>query len=161
MTCAEQLVEACAHDAWKADLEYRKMLRDDDQQTWDEASEADKALMRDGVIYVLRGVYASERHYHWAELQTRNGWVHGTKKDEVAKTDPSLVPWYELPAEVRVQEMIFDKSVLACVNAFVRNTIEDARCMRTSQDPPGWRYSCPCALGVSTFPSSSGQDTEP
>jgi len=36
-------------------------------------------------------------HEHWCQEKTAEGWRYGTKKDSDQKTNPSILPWDELP----------------------------------------------------------------
>ena len=136
MNCAEHLVEACARNAWKVDLEYRKMLGDEDTTEWEHTNEEDKATMRDGVIFVLRGVSTPDRHRWWVATKEAEGWTYGSEMDAVAKTNPLLVPFESMPAENRVQETLFEQCVLATVHVFWTGIVADASRLRTSFDPP-------------------------
>ena len=48
---------------------------------------------------------AAREHARWYDDRTASGWTHGATRDDVAKTNPLLVPWEELPSEARAANL--------------------------------------------------------
>jgi hypothetical protein len=69
----------------------------------------------DGVRMARAGLSARELHGNWFGYYTRLGWVHGEVKnpDGDPPTHPCLLPWDELPAEMRVKDILFREFVAA------------------------------------------------
>ena len=42
-------------------------------------------------------VMARLEHEHWCREKTAAGWKYGPEKDSKGKTNPSILPWDELP----------------------------------------------------------------
>lgn len=49
-----------------------------------------------------------ERHESWMKMTAEAGFVYGEKFDSIAKTHPNMLPWDQLPAEVKSKARIFD-----------------------------------------------------
>lgn len=69
-----------------------------------------------GVLRVMHtGMTAREHHENWMRELTARGWTWGPKDPE-KKTHPHLVPWAELPPEIRLRARLF----VAMVNEMSR-----------------------------------------
>jgi hypothetical protein len=51
----------------------------------------------DGEILELTERLAENAHDIWAQRRIAEGWTKGSKRDEVTKEHPSLVPYKDLP----------------------------------------------------------------
>ena len=49
----------------------------------------------------------AERHQQWTQQHVDSCWVYGKEFNENEKTHPNLLPWDELPAEVKLKAEIF------------------------------------------------------
>lgn len=74
---------------------------------WKDASKEMQASARHGVSQALTGASAEELHESWCDFKTKQGWVYGKFKDEVAKTHPCLVDYLELPETQRRKDFLF------------------------------------------------------
>lgn len=45
---------------------------------------------------------AEREHVRWSDDRLADGWSYGTTRDNAAKLNPTLVPWVELPEEIRL-----------------------------------------------------------
>ncbi len=75
---------------------------------WHEQSEERKQLILRAVDMVIQHPDATpeDSHAGWLEQQLADGWTHGEKADSEAKTHPNLVPWPELPVEMRIRDSL-------------------------------------------------------
>lgn len=108
----EQIAEVC-HEANRV---LTKHIGDVPVQPhWEEAPEDQRTSSIVGVNFALVNVTATAQQLHeaWCQHKFATGWVLGSKKDEVAKTHPALVPYSELPAEVRQKDAVFRAVVAA------------------------------------------------
>jgi hypothetical protein len=124
-------VELLAQLAHEINRAYCAGLGDTSQTAWTgfhddaEHSPAELAAMtarnesaRAGVRAVLNGEASSpeEQHDLWMRTKLEEGWRHGERKDEIAKTHPCLVPYEQLPPEQRVKDHLFRAAVLHGLN---------------------------------------------
>ena len=63
----------------------------------DADGESPPHVLREDEIELL----AQAEHDRWAAFRARWGWRFGSRRDESAKAHPNLVPWSELPDDVR------------------------------------------------------------
>ncbi len=54
-------------------------------------------------------------HRRWKKERERDGWTHGPSKDEEKKTNPNLVPWEELPEDVKELNRDMVRAWSACL----------------------------------------------
>lgn len=105
----EQIAEVC-HEVNRA---YCKCLGDNSQPAWAEAPTWQKESARVGVALHTNNPTAGPEasHVSWMKQKVDSGWVHGSTKDEVAKTHPCIVPYNELPIEQQAKDYIFQAIV--------------------------------------------------
>ncbi len=48
---------------------------------------------------------AAREHQRWFDDRTAAGWTHGPVRDDAARRNPLLVPWADLPASARAQNL--------------------------------------------------------
>ena len=53
-----------------------------------------------------REIMSRLEHRRWVVMRLLSGWTYGSKKDEVARTHPSICPWADLSAEERKKDDI-------------------------------------------------------
>ena len=69
--------------------------------------------IQDSRIHVMKQVAAEKvkdpalRHKQWFNDYTKMGWVYGDRFDADKKIHPNLLPWNELPKEVKIKADIF------------------------------------------------------
>ena len=51
-----------------------------------------------------REIMSRLEHRRWVVMRLLSGWTHGSKKDEVARTHPSICPWADLSEEERKKD---------------------------------------------------------
>lgn len=100
------------HDANRAYCESMDM---DLLPAWDNAPkwQKDSAIM--GVQAILDGKVTKpeDSHIAWYDHKVAEGWVYGPTKDEIAKTHPCMVPYYDLPEAQRAKDTLFVNIVRA------------------------------------------------
>lgn len=86
------------------------------QVTGDSWEEADPDARRDAIREVedvLRGERPEEIHERWRRGREAAGWRFGAWFDRVLKTHPAMVPYDQLPPEVRALDRVVTAAVLA------------------------------------------------
>lgn len=85
------------------------------QPAWADAPEGMRESCLRGVRFALEKPDATseEMHGSWMAAQLAAGWRWGPKRDDVAKTHPALVPFDDLPPEVRAKDRLFRSIVRA------------------------------------------------
>jgi hypothetical protein len=53
-----------------------------------------------------REIMSRLEHRRWVVMRLLSGWTYGSKKDEVARTHPSICPWADLSEEERQKDDI-------------------------------------------------------
>lgn len=106
------LAARVGHEANRA---YCKSLGDESQVPWDEAQEWQKQSAYAGASNVLANPLMTPRESHdlWMEFKEKDGWAFGEVKDEQAKTHPCMVPYDDLPLEIRFKDELFTAVVHA------------------------------------------------
>ena len=79
------------------------------KRSWEDAFNWEREANIDGVRYVVENPYITpdELHERWVRYKVENGWKYGIVKDEQAKTHPNIVPYLNIPREIRVKDHIF------------------------------------------------------
>lgn len=101
----ESIARAC-HEANKALCE---SVGDTSQKHWDDAEQWQRESSVTQVKFVLANPDAKQSMLHdsWSQEKKDAGWVYGPVKDTVAKTNPCLVPFDELPPEQKAKDVLF------------------------------------------------------
>ncbi|NKT05172.1 hypothetical protein GS485_11085 [Rhodococcus hoagii] len=81
--------------------------------SWDDAPDWQRDSAIEGVEKALNGATPKQLHESWCEFKRADGWVYGDVKDEVAKTHPCLVPYWDLPEIQRKKDAVFGAIVAA------------------------------------------------
>ncbi len=99
----------------EANREWCKINGDDSQKPWDTAEDWQKESAIKGVQFRIDNPKAGPHAQHnaWMFDKIEAGWVYGSKKNEVKKTHPCLVPFYDLPEFQQKKDKLFS----AIVNA--------------------------------------------
>lgn len=112
------MIAAAAHEV---NRRYAQLLGDDSHQPWDSAPEWQKVSARAGILGVAENNYTPEQqHDAWCAHKRATGWVRGDKKNEYAKTHPSLVPYAELSSEEKYKDTLFSTTVKAMLDGMWR-----------------------------------------
>lgn len=79
------------------------------QKDWDEASDAQRESLIQGVQFALDNPDApdSAQHDAWTKSKLEDGWQYGPVKDADKKEHPCLVPFDKLPQEQQVKDRLF------------------------------------------------------
>ncbi len=112
MFTVEQIAEVC-HEANRA---LTKHVGDVAVQApWVEAPEEMRVSSVRGVQFAIDNPAATpaEQHEAWSRDKIAAGWKLGPVKDEVAKTHPALVDYYELAEGTRRKDALFRAVVAA------------------------------------------------
>lgn len=70
--------------------------------------EKEKSIFSDEVVEQLARIL----HDKWMEEKIKQGWKPGPKKDPVNKTHPNLVPYDELPEEIKELDRMYARNLL-------------------------------------------------
>lgn len=92
------------------------------QPNWDEAPEEMISSTIKGIEWRLANPLAppSAQHEEWVRAKIADGWMLGVKKDAEKKTHPALIPYENLPEEVKVKDLVFGAIVLAMSDVLER-----------------------------------------
>jgi hypothetical protein len=99
-----------AHGIMRA---YRKFHGDDSQKLWHEAEQSQRESIVQAVMAIMHNPTITEEQLHsvWLAGMKSDGWTQGEEEDAEKKTHPSMVPYNDLPAERRLQDVLFSASV--------------------------------------------------
>jgi hypothetical protein len=68
------------------------------------------AIARGGII--VTGQLAANVHDVWAKKRVEDGWRHGATRNDQLKTNPSLVPYDELPDSEKDYDRVMVEQVI-------------------------------------------------
>ena len=102
------------HEAYRA---FRIGHGDQSIELWDHAKDTQRTSTIAAVEFIQANPHKGDEalHVRWAADKVADGWGYGTTFDETAKTNPLLVPFSELPAEVAAKFKLFRAIVLALI----------------------------------------------
>lgn len=102
-------IEKIAEIAHEVNRAFCIAMGDDSQRPWHSAPEAIKSSAVDGVMFLEARPFCSPNalHENWMGFKIADGWTHGPKKDDEAKTHPGLVPFEQLPFVQQAKDHIF------------------------------------------------------
>jgi hypothetical protein len=104
MVDKDAFVEAAAELALEANRLYCKMIGDNSQPNWREATDEQRDSMRQAVELALDGATPQQQHEQWADYKYRHGWVYGKAKNPTTREHPCLVPYDQLPPEHKAKD---------------------------------------------------------
>ena len=83
------------------------------QVSWDDCPPWQKDSAIDGVKFHLEHPHADPyaSHENWMRMKLHDGWVWGKEKDPAMKLHPCLMPYYDLPAEQKAKDVLFQSIV--------------------------------------------------
>lgn len=101
----EEIARVC-HEVNRA---YCEALGDYSQKPWEQAPSWQKDSAMQGVRLHLGEPFVGPQasHDYWMRKKVSEGWSYGPVKDEVARTHPCLVAFYNLPKEQQAKDYIF------------------------------------------------------
>jgi hypothetical protein len=111
---AVNTIARSVHEAMRA---YQTALREPVAPPWDDAGWMQDSS-REAVELALGNPTPGAQHAAWVRSKERDGWVYGPKKDEAAKTHPSLRPFEELPETERTKDALLIGIVQALAPLF-------------------------------------------
>jgi hypothetical protein len=81
---------------------------------WNKLTDDDRQAYTNNVSAVIANptIGPAAQHDKWLAEKQAEGWVYGENKDDEAKTHPLIVPFEELPVEVRIKDQLFHSTVL-------------------------------------------------
>ncbi len=117
--------------------EYSRAFGDKGIPNWDNATEEQRHSTRFGVAMVLDHPYVTPRELHesWLATYQKNGWRHGEVTDREAKTHKDLLPFDELPPEVRMKDVLFRAVVLINAGIDIPEEVEEVAVNMNEQTP--------------------------
>lgn len=103
------LAHSIARVAVEVVRDYARSQGDTTLPVWEETSaEAQARAVRDVELYLADAdAHLSSSHAAWRNEQIADGWTYGPAYDAEKKTNPKIVPYTDLPAEVRTRDWIF------------------------------------------------------
>lgn len=105
---AKHNIDAIARVCHEANRAYCLMVGDPPAPAWDEFAEAERQVVRTGVLHALHGdADPVAMHDSWCKAKLADGWTLAPRIDREAKTHPNLVPYADLPLEQRRKDRLF------------------------------------------------------
>ena len=89
---------------------------------WDAAPQWQKDFYVRGVRFILGygGEVTPEMvHENWRQHRENLGWVYDTNENAGAKRSPAMLPWNELPDNIRLQDALFIEAVVTALDEFL------------------------------------------
>ncbi len=125
----QEVVEACAKAAHETNRAFAA-LHDDQQPSWEDASEEIRESSRKGVRKMLANptLTAENLHQEWVDEKAKSGWKHGQTKDEKAKTHPSMVAFDQLPESEKFKDELFRTVVREGALAYLATQAKRVAC---------------------------------
>lgn len=92
---------------------YQAIRKARKEKSWDELGEAVQKEFIEFIKPIIKKPYVSPEilHSNWMDDLLKNGWKWGEKKDEKAKTHPSLISWANLPVEIQFKNILVQNIV--------------------------------------------------
>lgn len=118
MNLNEQQIEAIARACHEANRAWCLLHGDTSQVGWDEAPAEFRTDGAKQVRQAIAGEGPEAQHQSWYDSRIAAGWTYGPVKDVVAKTNPALVPYADLPAAQKAKDTLFIRVVEAFECAF-------------------------------------------
>lgn len=106
MPYSDVQVAAIVHEAFRA----MQALEQDDMpaQPWFWEPRSVRQRTVNGVARVRgSGMSAQQNHEHWLADMYAAGWARGDEKDPEKLTHPDLVPWHDLPENIKRRARVF------------------------------------------------------
>jgi hypothetical protein len=102
-------IERLARFAHEINRAYCQSIGDNSQEAWEDAPIWQKESAIAGVKMHLGNPDATpgDSHNSWMAQKVADGWVYGLVKDAKKKTHPAMVPYEELPNEVKSKNYLF------------------------------------------------------
>jgi len=94
---------------------YRASIGDNQQTSWNEASEDKRtaSIARAQAVIDNPNVPPEVAHADWIRARKAEGWKPGKKRDNDAKTHPMLIPFEDLPNEQKTEEYLYRAVVVS------------------------------------------------
>ena len=99
---AVNTIARAVHEAMRA---YQAALTEPVAPGWEDSGWMQDSS-REAVEFALGNPTPGAQHEAWLRSKQRDGWVYGEKKDEAAKTHPSLRPFAELSETERTKDAL-------------------------------------------------------
>lgn len=84
---------------------YQKVLGQPTSPPWDEVT-WEKQSTLEGVQFALEDPTPGQQHNQWMRERLAAGWKWGPLKDNDAKTNPTLVPFEQLPPAEQAKDTL-------------------------------------------------------
>lgn len=80
---------------------------------WDEAEQWMRDSSADMVQAMIGGKTPEQIHAEWLRQRTEAGWTYGPVKDMDQRTNPSMVPYLDLPVRQWIKDKLVRSVILA------------------------------------------------
>jgi len=151
-------IEQVAELAHELNRTYCMMLGDRSRRPWRSAQPDDKRTVIDGVKFSLDNPAAGseEQHNAWMQDKIDAGWKKAEVKCEEAKHHPCIVPYDDLPDDLKIKDKLF----LGVVNAFRDQFIIPETMNETVSAPADDEVADEAAVDTEATTSSSEDPTD-
>ena len=104
-----ELISEAAHEVNRT---YAAFLGDHSHASWADTPEADRAILREGVLDVAFNEFNPVKaHEAWTARKRAEGWTYGLTKDPETKTHPCMISYDQLPFEQQYKDTLFESTV--------------------------------------------------
>jgi len=119
----EPNIERIARICHEANRAYCESIGDQTQEPWETAQRWQKDSAIEGVHNALTGASPEQSHENWMKAKIQAGWTWGVVKDPDAKTHPALLPYAQLPDDVKLKDEIFI-TIVSIMKGYLRDEPE-------------------------------------
>lgn len=90
-----------------------KFMDDNSLVPWAETSDEIKQTAFNGIKSIIENIDVTpeENHEIWRKFKATQGYIYGTRKCDVSKTHPCMVPYADLPKGQKIKDVLFGNLV--------------------------------------------------
>jgi len=101
------IYELCAQAAYEVNRVYCLSIGEGPQPHWEDTPEWYRCDYLKNTKIVINGSTPERNHECWLAIREQEGWKYGPIKDPVKKEHPYMLPYLDLPLEVRTKYALF------------------------------------------------------